>query len=38
MFTIKFWFFILTQMNVFVSRSVLRGGCISIDPLLKHML
>jgi hypothetical protein len=38
MFTIKFWFLILTQINVFVSRSVLRGGCILIDPLLKYML
>jgi hypothetical protein len=38
MFTIKFWFVILTQMNVYVSHSVLRGGCISIEPLLKLML
>jgi hypothetical protein len=38
MFTIKFWFLILTQINVFVSRSVLRGGCVSIEPLLKLML
>ena len=38
MFTVKFWFLILTQINAFVSRSVLHGGCKSIEPLLKLML
>jgi hypothetical protein len=35
MFTVKFWFFVLSQMNVSISLSVLRGGCASIEPLLK---
>jgi hypothetical protein len=35
MFTVKFWFVVLTQMNVSVSLSVLRGGCKSIESLLK---
>jgi hypothetical protein len=35
MFTVKFWFLILSQMNVSISLSVLRGGCASIEPLLK---
>ncbi|CAF1137083.1 unnamed protein product [Adineta steineri] len=38
MFTIKSWFVILTQMNSSISLSVLRGGCISIEPLLKTFL
>ena len=38
MLTIKFWFVILTQINTNVNRSVLHGGCISIEPLLKLML
>ena len=37
-FTIKFWFLILTQMNASVSRSLLHGGCVSIESLLKLML
>jgi hypothetical protein len=35
MFTVKFWFVVLTQMNVSVSLSVLWGGCVSIEPILK---
>ncbi len=35
MLTIKFWFVILTQINVSVNLSVLRGGCVSVEPLLK---
>jgi len=39
MFTIKFWFVILTHMNVsYVSSSVLRGGCVTIEPILKLFL
>ncbi|CAF1210464.1 unnamed protein product [Adineta steineri] len=34
MFTINFWFILLTQMN----SSVHRGGCKSIEPLLKLFL
>jgi len=34
-FTVKFWFVLLTQMNVSTSLSVLRGGCVSIEPVLK---
>jgi hypothetical protein len=35
MFTVKFWFLVLSQMNVSISLSVLRGGCASIEPMLK---
>jgi hypothetical protein len=35
MFVVKFWFVILTQMNITVHLSVLRGGCVSIEPILK---
>ncbi len=38
MFTVKFWYVILTQMNLSVSLSVLRGGCVSIEPLLKFFI
>jgi hypothetical protein len=38
MFTFKFWFVILTQINVSTSLSVLRGGCVSIEPILKLFL
>jgi hypothetical protein len=34
-FTVRFWFLVLTQMNVSISLSVLRGGCRSIEPMLK---
>jgi hypothetical protein len=37
-FTIKFWFLILTQINPSVSRSVLRGGCLSLEFILKVCL
>jgi hypothetical protein len=35
MLTIKFWFVALTQINTSTSLSVLRGGCVSIEPVLK---
>jgi hypothetical protein len=38
MFTFKFWFVVLTQINVSTSLSVLRGGCVSIEPILKLFL
>lgn len=38
MFTIKFWFLILTQINLFVSLSSLRRACIVIEPFLKLFL
>ena len=34
-FTAKFWFVILTQINVSASLSVVRGGCVLIEPILK---
>ncbi|CAF4166156.1 unnamed protein product, partial [Adineta steineri] len=38
MFIIKFWFGVLTHINVYTSVSVLRGGCVSIEPILKLFL
>lgn len=38
MFTIKFWFVVLTQINVSASLSVLRGGCVSLEVILKFCL
>ncbi|CAF1066950.1 unnamed protein product [Adineta steineri] len=38
MFIIKFWFVVLTHINVSTSLSVLRGGCASIEPILKLFL
>ena len=35
MFTIKFWFVVLIQMASHANFTVLRGGCIFIEPLLK---
>lgn len=35
MLTVKFWYVVLIQMNKSVSLSVLRGSCLSIEPLLK---
>ena len=36
MFTVKFWFFVLAQINeTSISLSVHRGGCVAIEPLLK---
>jgi hypothetical protein len=37
-FTVKFWFLVLTQINPSISRSVLRGGCISFEFILKVCL
>ncbi|CAF3917205.1 unnamed protein product [Adineta steineri] len=38
MFTVKFWFVVLTQMNLSIRLSVVRGGCVSIESLLKLCL
>ena len=38
MFVIKFWFVVLTQINVSTSLLVLGGGCVSIEPILKLFL
>ncbi|CAF1339599.1 unnamed protein product [Adineta ricciae] len=38
MFTAKFWFLILTQINPTVSRSVLHGGCRLLEFILKVFL
>ncbi|CAF3501632.1 unnamed protein product, partial [Adineta steineri] len=38
MFTVKFWFVVLTQMNLSIRLSIVRGGCVSIEPLLKLCL
>ncbi|CAF1416032.1 unnamed protein product [Adineta steineri] len=38
MFIIKFWFVVLTHIDVSTSLSVLRGGCASIEPILKLFL
>ncbi|CAF1178450.1 unnamed protein product [Adineta steineri] len=38
MFIVKFWFVVLTHINVSTSLSVLRGGCASIEPILKLFL
>ncbi|CAF1484507.1 unnamed protein product, partial [Adineta steineri] len=38
MFIIKFWFVVLTRINVSTSLTVLRGGCASIEPILKLFL
>jgi hypothetical protein len=35
MLVIKFWFVVLTQIDVSTSLSVLRGGCVFIEPVLK---
>ena len=35
MFTIKFWFVVFSHINVSTSLSVLRGGCRSIEVILK---
>ena len=36
--TIKFWFFVLTQTSPSINRSILRTGCIAIEPALKLFL
>ncbi|CAF3857718.1 unnamed protein product, partial [Adineta steineri] len=38
MFIIKFWFVVLNHINVSTNLSVLRGGCASIEPILKLFL
>ena len=38
MSTIKFWFVVLTHINVSTSLSILRGGCASIEVILKVFL
>jgi hypothetical protein len=38
MLTIKFWFLVLTQTNASINRTVLRIGCIVIEPTLKLFL
>jgi hypothetical protein len=38
MFVVKFWFVVLTQIDISTSLSVLRRGCVSIEPLLKLCL
>jgi hypothetical protein len=38
MFLVKFWFVVLTKINISTSLSVLRGGCVSIEPILKLCL
>lgn len=38
MLTIKFWFVVRTHINTSVSRSVLRFGCKSLEPVLKVFL
>ncbi|CAF0810955.1 unnamed protein product [Adineta steineri] len=38
MFIIKFWFVVVTHINVATNLSVLRGGCVSIEPILKLFL
>jgi len=37
-FTLKFWFLVLTQINSSVSRSILQGGCLSLEFILKLFL
>jgi hypothetical protein len=38
MLTIKFWFLVLTQANASINHTVLRTGCIVIEPALKLFL
>ena len=38
MFVVKFWFVVLTQINVSISLAILRSGCVSLEPLLKLFL
>jgi hypothetical protein len=35
LFTLKFWFFVLTHTNAATSRSILHVGCILMEPALK---
>jgi hypothetical protein len=38
MLAVKFWFVVLTQINVSLNLSVLRRGCVSVEPLLKFFV
>jgi hypothetical protein len=38
LFTIKFWFLVLSQMNFITDIVVLRWSCVLIEPLLKTLL
>lgn len=38
MFTVKFWFFVLTQTNKSIPEFVLLGGCMVIEPAMKLAL
>lgn len=38
MSTIQFWFVVLSQIDVSISLSILRGGCVSIEVILKVFL
>ncbi len=38
MLIVKFWFLVVTHMNVSMNVSVMLGGCKSIDPILKLFL
>ncbi|CAF1416022.1 unnamed protein product [Adineta steineri] len=38
MSVVKFWFVVHTQMNLSIRLSVVRGGCVLIEPLLKLCL
>ncbi|CAF1565822.1 unnamed protein product [Adineta ricciae] len=38
MFLVNFWFVLLTEIHVLTGPSVLRGGCLVIEPLLKLFL
>ena len=37
-FTLKYWFLILTQTNTTIRLDTFRGGCVIIDPILKIFL
>ena len=37
-FNVKFWFVTIKHINSSVSRSILRGGCIGLEPILKLCL
>jgi hypothetical protein len=38
MFVVKFWFVVLTKINILTSLSVLRGGCVYVEVILKLFL
>lgn len=37
-FTFNFWFLIITQMNGYINRRLLYGGCVAVQPILKLFL